>query len=62
MSPKLDSHWNARRAEVTHKVGKAGTSAFLLFNTEELGMLRDLIERALDPRAALGGTDLARTS
>jgi hypothetical protein len=45
--PILDTHWNAKRSEVTHKIGKAGTSAFLLFNDAELVTLRDQIDTAL---------------
>lgn len=52
--PGLNSHWNGRRSETTHKITKQGTSAFLLFNTEELLTLRGLID------AALGGTSGVR--
>jgi hypothetical protein len=45
--PHLDTHWNNKRAEATHKVKKAGTSAFLLFNDAELAMLREQIDAAL---------------
>lgn len=60
--PKLDSRWNTKREEVTHKIGKAGTSAFLLFNTDELTVLRTLIERAIGPlsHTASGGKDVDR--
>jgi hypothetical protein len=50
--PRIQTHWNARRAEVTHKVTKAGTSAFLLLNNAELLALRDLIDSAIEARHA----------
>lgn len=55
-SPVLHTHWNAKRSEVTHKIGKAGTSAFLLFNNDELAALRRQID------AALGGNDVRSTT
>ncbi|GAB3228727.1 hypothetical protein [Mycolicibacterium hippocampi] len=55
-SPVLHTHWNAKRSEVTHKIGKAGTSAFLLFNNDELAELRGQID------AALGGNDVRSTT
>jgi hypothetical protein len=45
--PAVDTHWNAKRSETTHKIKKAGTSAFLLFNDAELSMLREQINAAL---------------
>ncbi|MBA8960136.1 hypothetical protein JOJ86_003427 [Rhodococcus percolatus] len=48
--PAIDSHFNRKRGETTHRIKKAGTSAFLLFNNDELRELRDLID------SALGGT------
>ena len=48
--PAIDSHFNHKRGETTHRIKKAGTSAFLLFNNDELRELRDLID------SALGGT------
>jgi hypothetical protein len=45
--PGISTHWNARRQEVTHKITKQGTSAFLLFNDAGLLRLRDLIDAAL---------------
>lgn len=51
-TPGIATHWNARRQEVTHKITKQGTSAFLLFNDAELLKLRELIDTAIEARHA----------
>jgi hypothetical protein len=45
--PSVVTYWSAKRSEVNHKIKKAGTSAFLVFNEAELQMLRDQIDAAL---------------
>lgn len=52
----FDARWNPKRAEVTYRVGKRGTSAFLLLGTEDIAELRHLIDQATK------GTEHARAT
>ncbi|MGQ4596456.1 hypothetical protein [Nocardia sp. R6R-6] len=51
-APRIRTLWNKARGEITHKITREGTSAFLLMNDQELVILRDLIN------SALGGTQI----
>jgi hypothetical protein len=46
----FDARWKPKRREVTYRIGKRGTSAFLLFSDAELMELRRLIDSAVGAR------------
>lgn len=48
----FDARWNPKRREVTYRIGKRGTSAFLMFRDAELLELRRLIDSAVGARHA----------
>lgn len=52
----FDARWNPKRAEVTYRVGKRGTSAFLLLGAEDIAELSHLIDQATK------GTEHARAT
>jgi hypothetical protein len=42
----FDARWNPKRQQVTYRIGKQGTSAFLLFGADDIAELRSQIDQA----------------
>lgn len=52
----FDARWNPKRGEVTYRIGKQGTSAFLLLGADDIAELRNRIDQATK------GTDYDRAT
>lgn len=52
--PTFQSSWNPKRQQVTYRIGKAGTSAFLLFGADDIAELHRMLTEATK------GTDVDR--
>lgn len=52
----FDARWNPKRGEVTYRIGKQGTSAFLLLGADDIAELRNRIDQATK------GTDYVRAT
>jgi hypothetical protein len=52
----FEARWNPRRQQVTYRVGKRGTSAFLLLGADDITELRNQIDKATR------GTDYVRAT
>ena len=46
-TPTFQQSWNPKRREVTYRIGKQGTSAFLLFGASDIAELHQLITEAM---------------
>jgi hypothetical protein len=42
----FDARWNPKRREITYRIGKRGTSVYLLFGADDIAELRDEIDQA----------------
>ena len=42
----FDARWNPKRQQVTYRIGKQGTSAFLLLGDDDIAELRHQIDQA----------------
>lgn len=54
--PTFGSKFNPKRGEVTYRIGKEGTSAFLLFGMNDLIELRTFIDSAIRGQHDHAGT------
>ena len=45
--PTFQQSWNPKRREVTYRIGKQGTNAFLLFGASDIAELHQLITKAM---------------
>jgi hypothetical protein len=45
--PTFQMSWNPKRREITYRIGKQGTSAFLLFGADDIAELHRLITQAM---------------
>jgi hypothetical protein len=43
----FDGKWNPKRGDMTYRIGKEGTSAFLLFGVDDLPGLYEMIGTAM---------------
>lgn len=45
--PTFQTSWNPKRQEITYRIGKQGTSAFLLFGADDIAALHAMLTEAM---------------
>jgi hypothetical protein len=47
----VQTSWNPRRQEITYRIGKQGTNAFLLFGADDIADLHRQLTKAVEGNA-----------